>query len=62
MAKMFKGATNSQQLLSNMLNSNPQAQQLMNVLKQGTISPKDLFYQMAQQKGVNPDLILNMLK
>ena len=62
MINMFKGASNPQQLLMNMAKTNPQMQNVMNLIQSSGKSPKDLFYQLAQQRGVNPDEILNMLK
>lgn len=60
--KMMKGARNPQQLLNNMMQSNPQMKQTMDMIKSSGKSPKDLFYEMAKQKGVNPDSILSQLK
>ena len=62
MMNLFKGANNPQQLLMNLAKQNPQIQNVMNLVQNSGKSPKDLFYQMAQQKGVNPDDILNALK
>lgn len=62
MMNLFRGTNNPQQLLMNMAKQNPQIQNIMNIVQNTGKSPKDLFYQMAQQKGVNPDDILNALK
>ena len=62
MMNLFRNANNPQQLLTNMAKQNPQIQNIMNIVQNTGKSPKDLFYQMAQQKGVNPDDILNALK
>ena len=60
--KMVKNSSNPQQLITNMLQSNPKYKQTLDMIQSSGKSPKDLFYAMAKQKGVNPDDILNMLK
>ena len=62
MMNLFKGTNNPQQLLINLAKQNPQIQNVMNLVQNSGKSPKDLFYQMAQQKGINPDDVLNALK
>ena len=62
MFNTVKNSNNPQQLIMNMMQTNPQMKQIMNMIQQSGKSPKDLFYQLAQQKGINPDQILNMLK
>ena len=59
---MLKGSKNPQQLLMNMMNQNPQLKQVMDLVKNSNKSPKDLFYEMAQQRGVDPNEIINMLR
>lgn len=59
---LFKSSKNPQQLLMNMAQTNPQAKQIMDLIRTSGQSPKDLFYTMAKQKGVDPNQILNMLK
>ena len=59
---VFKNSNNPQQLLMNMAKQNPQVQQVMNMIQSSGKSPRDLFYQMAQQKGINPDEILKQLQ
>lgn len=59
MINMFKNSNNPQMLVQNMLQSNPQVQQL---LQQSGGDPKTAFYNLAKQKGINPDEILNMLR
>lgn len=62
MMNLFKGAKNPQQMLMNMANQNPQMRQVMNLIQNSNKSPKDLFYEMAQQKGIDPNQIINMLQ
>ena len=62
MANMMKMYSNPQMMLNQLAQNNPQAKELVNLLQNSGKSPKDLFYQMAQEKGVDPNEILNMLK
>ena len=62
MMNLFRGANNPQQLLMNLTNQNPQMRQVMNMIQTSGKSPKDLFYELAKQKGVNPDEILKQLQ
>ena len=59
---LFKNAGNPQVLLQNMIQSNPQVRQVMQFVQQNGGDAKAAFYKLAQEKGVNPDQILNMLK
>ena len=62
MMDTIKSSNNPQAMLQNMVNQNPQYKQIMDYVRQNGGDPKTAFYKMAQQKGVNPDDILNMLK
>ena len=62
MINMVKTARNPQVMLNQIMQSNPQYRQVMDLVNQNGGDPKRAFYQLAQQKGVNPDEILNMLK
>ena len=62
MINVFKNANNPQQLLQNMMNSNPKLRTVMNYVNQNGGNPKDAFYKMAQEKGVDPEEIIKMLK
>ena len=55
----FKTSTNPEQLVNNLLKNNPQ---LYSLLQNSKKSPRQLFYEIAQQKGVNPQSILELLK
>lgn len=59
---VFRNAKNPQQMITNMANQNPQIKQVMDMVQNSGKSPKDLFYEMAKQKGVDPNQILNMLR
>ena len=58
----IRGARNPQVAMMGMMQNNPQYQQAMQLVNQAGGDPRQAFYQMAQQLGVNPDEILGMLK
>ena len=62
MMNMMRGSNNPTQLLSSLAQQNPQVRLIMEMVRNSNMSPKDLFYKMAKEKGVNPDDILNQLK
>ena len=62
MANMMKASSNPQQLLMTMAQNNPKTRQILDFINKSNQSPKDLFYSMAKQKGINPDSIINLLK
>lgn len=61
MMSMLKGSHNPMQALQMLGQQNPQMAQVMNMVNSSGISPKNLFYQTAQQMGVNPSDITNLL-
>ena len=62
MAGMMKTMRNPQAMLNQLSQNNPQVKQLMTMIQNSGKSPKELFYQVAQEKGVDPNEILKMLK
>ena len=62
MMQMVKSAQNPQLMLNQMAQSNPQIKQVFDFVRQSGNDPQKAFYALAQQKGVNPNDILNMLK
>lgn len=62
MMQTINSASNQQIALQNAVNSNPQMKQVMNLIQQNGGDPKQTFYKLAQQRGINPDEIINMLK
>ena len=48
--------------MSNLLSNNPKWHDIQKVMSQYGNDPKRAFYALAEQNGVNPDDILNMLK
>lgn len=59
MISLLKNSPNPQALLNNLLAQNPQVTGLIN---QYGGNPKTAFYALAQQKGIDPNSILDMLK
>jgi len=59
MIAAFKNSPNPQAMINNMIAQNPQVTGLIN---QYGGDPKSAFYALAQQRGINPNDILNMLK
>ena len=49
-------------MLNQMMQNNPQYKQVMDYVNKNGGDPKTAFYKMAEEQGVNPDEILNMLK
>lgn len=62
MVNLIKSSKNPQAMMQSMINQNPQMKQVMEMVNQNGGNPKDAFYALAKEKGVNPDDILNMLK
>ena len=62
MMSTIKSAQNPQMMLNNMMNQNPQYKQVMDYINQNGGDAKTAFYKMAQEKGVNPNDIINALK
>ena len=62
MMSMLRSAGNPQMMLQQMTAQNPQMRQVMDLVQQNGGNAKQAFYKLAEQKGVNPDEILNMLK
>ena len=59
---MLKSMQNPQAMLGQMMKNNPNYQEVMNIVNEFGGDAKAAFYKMADEKGVNPDEILNMLR
>jgi len=59
--KSLLNSSNPSELIQNMIKSNPKMQSVMQLLNTSGMSPKQFFYQYAQQNGVNPDQFINSL-
>ena len=60
--KALMNSSDPQSFIQNMIQNNPQAQNLIKMLQSSGLSPKQFFYQIAQQKGIDPEQFLNSLK
>lgn len=47
--------------INQLLQQNPQLKSILNMVKNGS-NPKQMFFEMAKQRGINPQSILNLLK
>ena len=62
MMNMVRSAGNPQAMIQFIAQNNPQMKQVMDIVHQSGGDPKAAFYKMAEEKGVNPEQILEMLK
>ena len=62
MMNMVSGAQDPGAMILRMMNNNPQMKQVMDVISAAGGDPRRAFYQLAQQKGVDPQEILDMMK
>lgn len=62
MLNQIRFAQNPKLAFEQMVQSNPQVQSVMNIVRQNGGDPKTAFYNLAQQKGVDPESILSMLR
>lgn len=60
--KALQNSNNPEQFMQNLMQTNPQVKQVMQMIQNSNMSPKDLFYSMAKQKGIDPEQILNQLR
>lgn len=58
---MVRNARDPQAMLNQIAQTNPQMRQVLDLVN-ATGDPKSAFYKMAQQKGVDPESILSMLR
>ena len=59
---IFKKSSNPQQLINGLMKNNPQMQNIYSQLQNSNKNPKQLFYELANQKGIDPNSILQLLK
>ena len=51
---LFKNSSNPQQLLNNLIKTNPQMRNMYSLIQSSGKSPKELFYTLSKQKGIDP--------
>ena len=61
MMKTLQGVNNPEQAMQNLAQQNPQISGIMQMAN-GAGSLKNLFYQTAKQKGIDPNAIISQLK
>lgn len=62
MFSMVKNAQNPNLMMQSLMQQNPQMKQVMEVINQYGGDAKQAFYALAQQKGKDPNVIINNLK
>lgn len=62
MMNQLRMVQNPQYALMQMIQQNPQLQQVLNIIKMSGGDAQSTFYAMAKQAGVDPQMILNALK
>ena len=55
-------SSNPQELIQSMVQNNPQMQNLLQNFQQSNLTPKQFFYQYAQNMGIDPNEFLNSIK
>ena len=55
-------AQNPQMALQNLMQSNPGMKQAIEYVNANGGNPKDAFYKLAKERGIDPESILNSLK
>ena len=62
MIGMLNSSKNPEAMLQYLMTSNPRFKEVMNLVRSNGGSPKDAFYALAKQRGINPDEIIALLK
>ena len=62
MMNLMRNSNNPQAFLQTAMQNNPQMKQAMQMIQANGGDAKAVFYNLAKQKGVNPDDILNQLR
>lgn len=59
---LVRNASNPAAMLSQIAKTNPQLQSVLSLVQQNGGDPKRAFFELAQQKGIDPNSVLNMLR
>ena len=62
MMSLVSGAQDPQAMLSRMMAGNPQMKQAMDIISASGGDARKAFYALAEEKGVDPQQILDMMK
>lgn len=60
--QMLMSGTNPNAIMQNIIQSNPQAQVILNQMKQSGMNPQQYVMQLAKQNNVDLNPMLNMLR
>ena len=60
--KQLQGAGDKNSFMMNLMKCNPQLKQVIDLVQQNGGNAEQVFYRLAQEKGINPASILNSLK
>lgn len=60
--QMLMSGMNPSQIMQNVIQSNPQAQVILNQMQQSGMTPQQFVMQLAKQNNININPMLNMLK
>ena len=60
--RTIQNASNPNALMNKLIQSNPRLKAAYNMVQQNGGNAKTLFYQLAQQKGIDPNSILNQFR
>lgn len=60
--KQLQGAGDKNSFMMNLMKRNPQLKQVIDLVQQNGGNAEQVFYRLAQEKGINPASILNSLK
>lgn len=58
-SNLINSGGNPTSLIQSLLKSNPQLQSLISAMNNSNMTPKQFFYNYAQQNGIDPDQFLN---
>ena len=59
---MVNGAQDPQAAMNQMIMGNPHLKQVMDLISQAGGDPKKAFYALAQQKGVDPNDVIDLIR
>lgn len=60
--QMLMSGMNPNQIMQNVIQSNPQAQVILNQMQQSGMTPRQYVMQLAKQNNINLNPMINMLK
>lgn len=62
LARMIKGANNPMAMVSNLLNRIPGLGKAVNLINQSGTNPREFYYKLAKEMGVDPDEFLKQFQ